>query len=600
MTKIMKKMPAVLLAGFMAVIVAFAVGMATVPEVYADDGYETPEIATWSGFRKGAASFTFEDGAPSHVSDAGPMFDKYGYKASFYLVVNWNPDWSGFGNMAKNGHEIGSHSNSHPQNMSGEEASSKINIEGRIQQKYGCITVAYPEGNVPNESAVLQNYIGGRTYNGSWSGESDTMGKDGPTDWAKIPAMTTGPNGSINTTEGFKEQMQNVIRSNGWVVFATWGFQGKNNGNATYSPTDINAIDGALRWAQQNDNDIWVAPLRDVAMYIKERKAAKIEQTASSNGSMTFGLTHSIADNVSNYDYPLSVRVKLPADWGTVKVTQKYAELESIVDDGWIYFDAVPNAGSIVVERTGGPGPISIEGAEVILSADTFTYNSTVQKPTIGTIGGMDLTEGTDYTAEWSNASSTNAGTYSVTITGAGDYTGTASASYTINAKAVTPTVKISNKVYTGKALKPAVTVKAGTKTLKSATDYTVSYKNNTKVGKASAKVTLKGNYKGSKTATFKILPRKAGISKAAPGKKQVIVTMSTKVSATGGTVYQIQYRVKGAAKWKTTTTKSKTKTIKKLKKGKRYQIKVRAYKSVGGTKYYGAWSKVKTTKKIK
>ena len=199
-------MPAVLLAGFMAVIVAFAVGMATVPEVYADDGYETPEIATWSGFRKGAASFTFEDGAPSHVSDAGPMFDKYGYKASFYLVVNWNPDWSGFGNMAKNGHEIGSHSNSHPQNMSGEEASSKINIEGRIQQKYGCITVAYPEGNVPNESAVLQNYIGGRTYNGSWSGESDTMGKDGPTDWAKIPAMTTGPNGSINTTEGLRNR----------------------------------------------------------------------------------------------------------------------------------------------------------------------------------------------------------------------------------------------------------------------------------------------------------------------------------------------------------------------------------------------------------
>ena len=46
--------------------------------------------------------------------------------------------------------------------------------------------------------------------------------------------------------------------------------------------------------------------------------------------------------------------------------------------------------------------------------------------------------------------------------------------------------------------------------------------------------------------------------------------------------------------------TKAKTKTIKKLKKGKQYQIKVRAYKSVSGTKYYGAWSKVKTTKKVK
>ena len=67
---------------------------------------QTAEIGTWAGFRKGAVSFTFDDGAPSHVSDAGPLFDKYGYKATFNLVVNWNPDWSGFGNMAKNGHEI--------------------------------------------------------------------------------------------------------------------------------------------------------------------------------------------------------------------------------------------------------------------------------------------------------------------------------------------------------------------------------------------------------------------------------------------------------------------------------------------------------------
>ena len=244
--------------------------------------------------------------------------------------------------------------------------------------------------------------------------------------------------------------------------------------------------------------------------------------------------------------------------------------------------------------------PVSINGAKVALSKTSFTYNGKVQKPTIRTIKGLTLKEGTDYTAEWSNASSTNTGTYTVTITGKDFYTGTTSASYKIDPKTVTPTVKVSNKVYTGKKLKPAVTVRAGTVTLKNGTDYTVKYSNNKKVGKASAKVTLKGNYKGSKAATFKILPKKAGISKAVPGKKLVKVTMSTKVSATGGTVYQIKYRIKGTSKWKTTTTKAKTKTIKKLKKGKQYQIKVRAYKSVSGTKYYGAWSKVKTTKKVK
>ena len=45
-------------------------------------GTVTGEIATWSGFRKGAASFTFDDGAPSHVNDVAPLFNKYGYKAT--------------------------------------------------------------------------------------------------------------------------------------------------------------------------------------------------------------------------------------------------------------------------------------------------------------------------------------------------------------------------------------------------------------------------------------------------------------------------------------------------------------------------------------
>lgn len=235
------------------------------------------EIATWSGFRKGAASFTFDDGAPSHVSDAGPMFKKYGYKATFNVVVNWNPNWSGFQGLADEGHEIASHSNSHGNNMSGEEASSKKSIEGKINQKYGVITVAYPNCNVPNESAVLQNYIVGRICNGSWKGMNDEMGKDGPSNWAQVPATMTGSEGSLKSTNDFTGRMQKVIQSNGWAAFLTHGFQGKNNGNATYSPTDINAIDGALKWAKQNDKDIWVAPMGHVAMYIKERKASKVE-----------------------------------------------------------------------------------------------------------------------------------------------------------------------------------------------------------------------------------------------------------------------------------------------------------------------------------
>lgn len=311
---------------------------------------QTAEIADWAGFRKAATSFTFDDGAPSHVSDGAPTFDKYGYKATFHLVTNWNPNWSGFQTLANNGHEIASHSSSHPTTMNGEEASSKQAIERQITQNYGCLTVAYPNCNVPNESSVLQNYIAGRICNGSWQGLSDNMGKNGPSNWAKVPAIMTGDQGSINSTNGFTSEMQKVIQSGGWVMFLTHGFSGKNNGSATYSPTDLNAIDGALQWAKQNDKDIWVAPFRNVAMYIKERNASKIEpQDGGEAGTMSFKLSHNIADNVSKYDYPLSIRIQ--TNWTNVKVSQNNADIESKVENGYVYFDAVPNAGTIVVKN---------------------------------------------------------------------------------------------------------------------------------------------------------------------------------------------------------------------------------------------------------
>ncbi len=67
----------------------------------------------------------------------------------------------------------------------------------------------------------------------------------------------------------------------------------------------------------------------------------------------------------------------------------------------------------------------------------------------------------------------------------------------------------IADITYTGDAVRPEVTVYSGKTLLKQDKDYTVSYKDNTKPG-ANAKVIIKGkgNYAGSVTKTFKIVPK--------------------------------------------------------------------------------------------
>ena len=159
--------------------------------------------------------------------------------------------------------------------------------------------------------------------------------------------------------------------------------------------------------------------------------------------------------------------------------------------------------------------------------------------------------------------------------------------------------ITVGNKTYTGKALKPAVTVKYNGATLFKDTDYTVSYKNNTKVGTATVTVKGIGDYTGSKKITFKIKPKGTTLSKLTGGSKKI--TVKWKKQSKQVTGYQIQYGTKkdfsGAKKLTVKGAATVKKTIKKLKAKKTYYLRIRTYKTVSGKKYYSSWSK---SKKIK
>ena len=88
-----------------------------------------------------------------------------------------------------------------------------------------------------------------------------------------------------------------------------------------------------------------------------------------------------------------------------------------------------------------------------------------------------------------------------------GNVTQIAKQKITVNPKALTANMvqPIASRPYTGSAIEPTVTVNVGNKTLTAGTDYTVTYKDNTNVGTATATVTGKGNYTGSVEAKFNI-----------------------------------------------------------------------------------------------
>ena len=148
-------------------------------------------------------------------------------------------------------------------------------------------------------------------------------------------------------------------------------------------------------------------------------------------------------------------------------------------------------------------------------SGQAFAYTGQEARPsvTVKTKDGKTLKEGTDYTLEYANNISASVNTANkkarvvvAASSTSGIYTGSVELYFTIDqadigSAAIDP---IADQKYTGSAIAPTPVVKFNDSKLR-AIDYTVSYKNNTNVGTATLVVTGKGNYKGTKEATFKI-----------------------------------------------------------------------------------------------
>ena len=150
--------------------------------------------------------------------------------------------------------------------------------------------------------------------------------------------------------------------------------------------------------------------------------------------------------------------------------------------------------------------PKSITGATVTLG-EPLTYSGSEQTQNVSAVKLGDTTLGTaDYTL--SDNTVTKAGSYNLTVTGTGNYTGSVQQAFTVAKKSITPNVEVTGgNTYTGSAITPKVTVKDGNTPL-AETDYALEYSNNTNAGEATVtvKATADGNYSfDDKNAKFTI-----------------------------------------------------------------------------------------------
>ena len=369
-----------------------------------------------------------------------------------------------------------------------------------------------------------------------------------------------------------------------------------NNAFAVYNGSSI-VLNSEYHGYINRKNNTVTNPAKDVIEALMKPYGKKADLNCSSSVTIVAGQSKNIGASSSTSDAVLTYKSTTPSictvdkngNVTALKTGTGYVTVTASANG----YDSVSKDVKIVVSKK------SLNNGLITLSETSYVYDGTYKKPTATvTFGGKVLQEGKDYTISYRN--NLNVGVTTVIATGMGDYTGYTSKNFTITKRAIAGgTVSVASSVsFTGSNITPSVTVKVAGRTLTSGTDYTVSYSNNKNVGTSNVYVYGKGNYSGSLSAKFDIVPAKQQIQKLETKYKGFYIDWAQKGSATGYDVeYSVNANMSGAVSKHLTANKPDTLTVSGLSGDKTYYVRVRSYTNVNGKVYYGAWSDIKSIK---
>jgi hypothetical protein len=335
------------------------------------------EVAVWPQFKSAAVTYTFDDNTKNQLPIAIPILDKYNFKSTLFVVTNWSPDWQGLKKASENGHEIASHTVSHPSlntiplaNQETELKQSQTTILSNIPAAR-CQTIAYPNCNVGDLPLIQSSYLAGRICN-------NNIVSSTPSDFYNIGSIIAGANGVVKTAADFNSKIALAKASNGWCVFLLHGI----DHDGGYSSTSSSEFETHIQDVK-NAGEYWVATFEGVVKYIKERNAIALEEIMINADSIHITADDHLDDSV--FDLPVTVKRQMPAGWEGVRVHDGNKPVESSIKiiNGvkYIIFDIVPNkeaislsnAQAVVTAIEDAPGLASLS-----VSPNPFAENTTV------------------------------------------------------------------------------------------------------------------------------------------------------------------------------------------------------------------------------
>ena len=345
------------------------------------------QITYFQGNKAGAVSITFDDGYKTQLQNGLPVLNIRNVKGTFFTITDssWmagtgHLNWGELLTIAGYGHEIGSHTRSHSDlttldqaSMLAELANSQSAINSNIWVQ-SCVSLAYPYGNsnLQVQAAASTYYAAAR---GTWVPEGGILnhyqaGSDMYGSWQQLNLYNTGAYSTTDTMDPadayFNTLLDVAVLRHAW---ATVIFHDITN------PTGFGKI-----LDQILTKDVWVDTYGNVSRYMKERLFSQIQVVNDTAAEIRLRVIMNASLSKATYNVPLTLRSTVPYSWFRAHVQQGSSSQTVIPvmegSDTVVYYNAIPNGVDVVLtaEGTGNPVPVltSLNPSSATVSTSGF------------------------------------------------------------------------------------------------------------------------------------------------------------------------------------------------------------------------------------
>ena len=237
----------------------------------------------WHG-KKCAVVLTYDDAINQHLDNAIPLLDSLRFKGTFYVTAfsqSMQARLNEWRKLATNGHELGNHTLYHPciggkgrewvskeydmnnytvRRMVDETRMTNLflqALDGKTKRTFAFTCGDMKIGDSSFINAMKNDFVAARAVR-------DEMHKLNEINLYNVDCYMV----NSHSFEQMKEWVDKAIQTNSLLVIL---FHGVGGGNALN--VSLQAHRDLLRYIKQNEKDIWIAPMVEVADYINTSQA---------------------------------------------------------------------------------------------------------------------------------------------------------------------------------------------------------------------------------------------------------------------------------------------------------------------------------------